>query len=446
MHSTGISPVVHRLRPFRPDLSPDYPSVDEPCGGNLFGFSPALDSHQCLRYSSRHSRIPLRPPARRRPSHIKRRNAPLPMSFYIQQLRRSSSPCTSAQERSISELYALFQGCDFLGQHLLAVSGTPTLLFSTERSIWGLSCDPGCFPLDDGAYPPSSHADLDPCDFMSKSTAVASTHFRAKQPSSGFEWHFTPNHNSSADSSTISRFGPPLSFTQASSWSWIDHPATAYESPAQFFKQARGQSRRACLPTALERYGFVFYFTPRGGVLFIAFPHERKLRDAFGYWDFHHLGAAFRLASPRGSTTLYCSPTIPRFHGFMALPFRSPLLRNRLLLSFPLLLRCFSSPALSLALPIDSQPAVQKVALIRNLPDLCLLFNSPRAFRSIYALLVGLWLPEGSTVSLPRLNARRFIKAIAIPKSAKWMGSYRTSMENFERHTSRSVIPYSEFR
>ncbi|TYI50147.1 hypothetical protein E1A91_D12G081400v1 [Gossypium mustelinum] len=51
--------------------------------------------------------------------------------------------------------------------------------------------------------------------------------FRGEPASSGFEWHFTPNHNSFADSSTTvgsdlhlvspNRFGPPLSFTQVGS-------------------------------------------------------------------------------------------------------------------------------------------------------------------------------------------------------------------------------------
>jgi len=33
-------------------------------------------------------------------------------------------------------------------------------------------------------------------------SAIETNSFRGEPASSGFEWHFTPNHNSSADSST----------------------------------------------------------------------------------------------------------------------------------------------------------------------------------------------------------------------------------------------------
>ncbi|PWA41826.1 hypothetical protein CTI12_AA550450 [Artemisia annua] len=60
--------------------------------------------------------------------------------------------------------------------------------------------DPGCFPLDDEAYPPSSHwPTLTP---VILSQLLRLNAFRGEPASSGFEWQFTPNHNSSADSST----------------------------------------------------------------------------------------------------------------------------------------------------------------------------------------------------------------------------------------------------
>ncbi|KAL3648266.1 hypothetical protein CASFOL_007690 [Castilleja foliolosa] len=55
-------------------------------GKTSYGFG-ALDSHQCLRYSSRHSRFRF-VHRRSRGGFPLRRNAPLPMYFYIPQLRQ----------------------------------------------------------------------------------------------------------------------------------------------------------------------------------------------------------------------------------------------------------------------------------------------------------------------------------------------------------------------
>ncbi|KAK7377741.1 hypothetical protein VNO80_03173 [Phaseolus coccineus] len=59
--------------------------------------------------------------------------------------------------------------------------------------------------------------------------------FWGEPASSGFKWHFTPNHNSSADSLTSVGLDLHLvsPFTQASSWSWIDHLGTRLESWAE---------------------------------------------------------------------------------------------------------------------------------------------------------------------------------------------------------------------
>src|SRR5690606_35475183 len=64
----------------------------------------ALDAHQCLRYTSRHSHFRF-VHRRSRGCFPLRRNAPLPMHFDIPQLRQiASRRSSSAQERSISEL------------------------------------------------------------------------------------------------------------------------------------------------------------------------------------------------------------------------------------------------------------------------------------------------------------------------------------------------------
>ncbi|GJT86178.1 hypothetical protein Tco_1067895 [Tanacetum coccineum] len=83
--------------------------------------------------------------------------------------------------------------------NLLAVSA-PLPPLSLSGHLGALAGDPGCFPLDDEAYPPSSHwPTLTP---VILSQLLRLNAFRGEPASSGFEWHFTPNHNSSADSST----------------------------------------------------------------------------------------------------------------------------------------------------------------------------------------------------------------------------------------------------
>ena len=48
--------------------------------------------------------------------------------------------------------------------------------------------------------------------------------FRGEPAISGFDWNFSPIHTSSPPFSTD--FGPPLPFTAASTWTWIDHPVS----------------------------------------------------------------------------------------------------------------------------------------------------------------------------------------------------------------------------
>nr|DAD32965.1 TPA_asm: hypothetical protein HUJ06_011816 [Nelumbo nucifera] len=50
--------------------------------------------------------------------------------------------------------------------------------------------------------------------------------FRGEPASSGFEWHFTPNHNSSADSSTSVGSDLHLVSPKLHPGHWIDHPGS----------------------------------------------------------------------------------------------------------------------------------------------------------------------------------------------------------------------------
>ncbi|KAI3479089.1 hypothetical protein L1887_58921 [Cichorium endivia] len=90
-------------------------------------------------------------------------------------------------------------------------------------------------------------------------------------------------------------------------------------------------------------------------------------------------GAAFyllRLAARR----LYCSPTT-RFHGFRLLPFRSPLLRESLLLSFPLATKMFQFARLSLACPWIQQQFERLT--YSGISGSMLIFQLPEAFRRL---------------------------------------------------------------
>ncbi|KAK6117785.1 hypothetical protein DH2020_048472 [Rehmannia glutinosa] len=100
-------------------------------------------------------------------------------------------------------------------------------------------------------------------------------------------------------------------------------------------------------------------------------------------------GAAFtlfRLAARR----LYCSPTTP-FSRFRLLPFRSPLLRESLLLSFPLATKMFQFARLSLACPWIQQQFERLP--YSGISGSMLIFNSPKHFVDYYAL-PRLWVPR----------------------------------------------------
>ncbi|KAG5569010.1 hypothetical protein H5410_063970 [Solanum commersonii] len=126
-------------------------------------------------------------------------------------------------------------------------------------------------------------------------------------------------------------------------------------------QQARGQSPAP--PTAAQSLRFHVLFHSRWG-FFSPFPHGCSIQ-------------AGSLRLDRGR--LYCSPTTP-FSRFRLLPFRSPLLRESLLLSFPLATKMFQFARVVSCCPWI-QAAVRKVALFGNLGSM-LIFNS-RSISSI---------------------------------------------------------------
>ena len=87
---------------------------------------------------------------------------------------------------------------------------------------------------------------------------------------------------------------------------------------------------------------------------------------------------------------LYSSPTTP-FSRFRLLPFRSPLLRESLLLSFPLATKMFQFARLSLACPWIQQQFERLT--YSGISGSMLIFNSPKHFVAYYAL-PRLWVPR----------------------------------------------------
>ncbi|KAD4981766.1 hypothetical protein E3N88_18437 [Mikania micrantha] len=87
---------------------------------------------------------------------------------------------------------------------------------------------------------------------------------------------------------------------------------------------------------------------------------------------------------------LYCSPTTP-FSRFRLLPFHSPLIRESLLLYFPLATKMFQFARLSLACPWIQQQFERLT--YSGISGSMLIFNSPRHFVTYYALL-RLWVPR----------------------------------------------------
>ncbi|KAL2248755.1 UNVERIFIED_CONTAM: hypothetical protein Sindi_2349200 [Sesamum indicum] len=100
-------------------------------------------------------------------------------------------------------------------------------------------------------------------------------------------------------------------------------------------------------------------------------------------------GCNFQAASP-SSTTLVLLSTTP-FSRFRLLPFRSPLLRESLLLSFPLATKMFQFARLSLACPWIQQQFERLP--YSGISGSMLIFNSPKHFVDYYAL-PRLWVPR----------------------------------------------------
>ncbi|THG12336.1 hypothetical protein TEA_001523 [Camellia sinensis var. sinensis] len=190
--------------------------------------------------------------------------------------------------------------------------------------------------------------------------------FRGEPASSGFEWHFTPNHNSSADSSTS--VGSDLHLVSPKL-----HPATAYESPAHSSTGTRSEPRAP--PTAWELTVSCSISLPDGGSFHPSLTVLLRYRTP-----------PLRLAARR----LYCSPTTP-FSRFRLLPFRSPLLRESLLLSFPLATKMFQFARLSLVCPWIQQQFERLT--YSGISGSMLIFNSPKHFVAYYAL-PRLWVPR----------------------------------------------------
>ncbi|KAK4721693.1 hypothetical protein R3W88_011926 [Solanum pinnatisectum] len=84
-----------------------------------------------------------------------------------------------------------------------------------------------------------------------------------------------------------------------------------------------------------------------------------------------------------GSRCLYCSSTTS-FSRFRLLPFRSPLLWESLLLSFPLATKMFQFASLSLACPWIQQQFERLP--YSGISESMLIFKSPKHFVDYYAL------------------------------------------------------------
>ncbi|KAK8612122.1 hypothetical protein V6N13_092241 [Hibiscus sabdariffa] len=131
----------------------------------------------------------------------------------------------------------------------------------------------------------------------------------------------------------------------------------------------------------------MFYFTPRWG-FFSPFPHgTTSLSVTQEYLALQGFGTSpLRLAARR----FYCSPTTP-FSRFRLLPFRSPLLRESLLLSFPPATKMFQFARLSLVCPWIQQQFERLT--YSGISGSTLIFNSPKHFVAYYAL-PRLWVPR----------------------------------------------------
>nr|GMD09115.1 F-box/LRR-repeat protein [Ipomoea batatas] len=136
-------------------LGPDSPSVDEPCGGTLRFSGHWILTNVCVTQADILASASSTP-ARAEASHSGG-TLPYRCLFTSHSFGRSLSPVHLRRKsaRSVS-YYALFQGWLLLGKPPGCLC-TPTSFLALSGHLGALAGDPGCFPLDDGAYPPSSH-------------------------------------------------------------------------------------------------------------------------------------------------------------------------------------------------------------------------------------------------------------------------------------------------
>ncbi|KAF1888201.1 hypothetical protein Lal_00030082, partial [Lupinus albus] len=229
--------------------------------------------------------------------------------------------------------------------------------------------------------------------------------FRGEPDSARLEWHFTTNHNSSADSST----------SVSSDLHLVSHKL----QPAS----TRSEPRAGLLPLLGSLQFHVLFHSPMGvlftlpswyyftighlGVFSLARWSSRHLLglELKLLLDSRHLGCniqPLRLSAQR----LYSSPTTP-FSRFRLLPFCSPLLRESLFIYFPP-----ATKMLSLACPWI-QKHFEKLTY-SGISGSTLIFNSLKHFFAYYAL-PRLWVPRSNRrigkigsyhIALYRLSSR----------------------------------------
>ncbi|KAL8523968.1 hypothetical protein ACS0TY_013795 [Phlomoides rotata] len=211
--------------------------------------------------------------------------------------------------------------------------------------------------------------------------------------------------------------------------------ATAYESPAHSSTGTRSEPWLLPLLGSLRFH--VLFHSPMG----VLFTLPSRYYFAIGHpgvfslarWSllihtgFHvsHAtrGAAFmllRLAARR----LYCSPTTP-VSRFRLLPFRSPLLRESLLLSFPLATKMFQFARLSLVCPWIQQQFERLP--YSGISGSMLIFNSPKHFVDYYAL-PRLWVPR--ILAVPEVPATGEPGTESPPFSARLFGLKNAGFKN----------------
>uniref|UniRef100_A0A2N9HF66 Uncharacterized protein n=1 Tax=Fagus sylvatica TaxID=28930 RepID=A0A2N9HF66_FAGSY len=267
---------------------------------------------------------------------------------------------------------------------------------STTALAGALAGDPGCFPLDDEAYPPSSHwPTLTPVILRSYLVfRVCLDLVPLSRPAP--KQCFTPRCPVNCCAST--HFGENQLALGSSGIS----PLTTTHPLILQHQSARGQSP-GLLPLLGSLRFHVLFHSPMG----VLFTLPSRYYFTIGHPGVFSLTSTplLRLAARR----LYCSPTTP-FSRFRLLPFRSPLLRESLLLSFPLATKMFQFARLSLACPWIQQQFERLT--YSGISGSTLIFNSPKHFVAYYAL-PRLWVPriqlqENQERKAPPLSARLF--------------------------------------